>query len=593
MNWVGGSRTRVLIKQERRKQKEYFEKKRLKSKMKLLGVSSPVKNSTVSLDLLNLYMVNHISCQKKTPETVRKPIHVNMYRDIKMPLRKHNLELPMSPDCVPSNLCIDDTENRQGSKKQLAPVQVLFFFFQLSKVNYSNSLVSKLYENQDVLSPSYKTAQYGSLFERLNSPGNCSFLTGRSVVVMGEECGSMDEQRQSDFITEKQSAQHIWGENRREASHFLEDVNQSKAHLISENYDSFISENIINLLSIDQQRIRKTFDKCDCDSMGDASAITSSDKNDSTDRCIRSIFTDPELTFSNSTFNKTSYPEKYQPSEYQKEYNNNERNILSTSFEKDCYVASSEKKGKFESDYQEKIPQNESQKYPVKHMGDISLEELHSKQSWDFGFGEILMEGGGTSSLKDRPTSTKICHYLDSSQSSQSTYYSPRPTDSCFSSSSEMPSEDEDQILQQIEESNRRSIRIKETTNNFYPEGMPKLPHGSIIRNNTKNQNQNENLHHFSMKNNTDQFPQSQCNSTHILQNKTSDNCILQVARCDAWVQTDSEPVMEEKLDAAVQCDIISKCKCRSNVSPLCNVERCSENVNADTTGGQETLKNN
>ncbi|XP_077726578.1 regulator of DNA class I crossover intermediates 1 isoform X5 [Canis aureus] len=565
--------------------------------MKLLGVSSPVKNSTVSLDLLNLYMVNHISCQKKTPETVRKPIHVNMYRDIKMPLRKHNLELPMSPDCVPSNLCIDDTENRQGSKKQLAPVQVLFFFFQLSKVNYSNSLVSKLYENQDVLSPSYKTAQYGSLFERLNSPGNCSFLTGRSVVVMGEECGSMDEQRQSDFITEKQSAQHIWGENRREASHFLEDVNQSKAHLISENYDSFISENIINLLSIDQQRIRKTFDKCDCDSMGDASAITSSDKNDSTDRCIRSIFTDPELTFSNSTFNKTSYPEKYQPSEYQKEYNNNERNILSTSFEKDCYVASSEKKGKFESDYQEKIPQNESQKYPVKHMGDISLEELHSKQSWDFGFGEILMEGGGTSSLKDRPTSTKICHSLfsdlDSSQSSQSTYYSPRPTDSCFSSSSEMPSEDEDQILQQIEESNRRSIRIKETTNNFYPEGMPKLPHGSIIRNNTKNQNQNENLHHFSMKNNTDQFPQSQCNSTHILQNKTSDNCILQVARCDAWVQTDSEPVMEEKLDAAVQCDIISKCKCRSNVSPLCNVERCSENVNADTTGGQETLKNN
>lgn len=124
MNWVGGSRTRVLIKQERRKQKEYFEKKRLKSKMKLLGVSSPVKNSTVSLDLLNLYMVNHISCQKKTPETVRKPIHVNMYRDIKMPLRKHNLELPMSPDCVPSNLCIDDIENRQGSKKQLAPVQI-------------------------------------------------------------------------------------------------------------------------------------------------------------------------------------------------------------------------------------------------------------------------------------------------------------------------------------------------------------------------------------------------------------------------------------------------------------------------------------
>ncbi|XP_027448331.1 uncharacterized protein C12orf40 homolog isoform X1 [Zalophus californianus] len=646
--------TRVLMKQERRKQKEYFEKKRLKSKMKLLGVSSPVKNSTVSLDLLNLYMVNHISCQKKTPETVRKPIHVNMHRDIKMPLRKHNLELPMSPHCVPSNLRIDDIDNRYvlatlGSKKELAPVQLLqvmdsYRMFkpqfnkiencsfaqpsfsaelssnrnitkqnfilriapspqkvacekkqneQLSEVNYSNSLVSKLNENQDALSPTYKTGQFRSLFKRLNSPGSRNFLTGRPVVDMGEECGSMDEQRQSDFITEKQSVQHIWGENRRELSNFFESVNQPKASLLSENCNSFISENVINLLSIDQQRIKKPFDKCGYDSMGDICAITSSDKNDSTDRCVRRIFTDPVLALSNSTFNKTSYPEKCQPDKrYQKEYHNNDRNTFSTSFEKNCSAASFEKKGKFKSDYQEKTPQNGGQKYPVNHMGNSCLEELHSKQSWDLGFGEILMEEGGTCSLKDRPSSAKKI-YLDSSQSSQSTSYSPRPTDSCFSSSSEMPSEDEDQILQQIEESNRRSIRIKETSNNFYLEMMPKLPCGRIIKNNAKIHKQNENRHQFSMKNKTDQIPQSQCNSAHILQNKTSNNCILQVARCDAWVQTGCEPAVEEKLDAAVQCDIISKCKCRSNVSSLCNVERCSEDIKADTTGGQEILKNN
>lgn len=45
-------------------------------------------------------------------ETVRKPTHVNMNRDIKMPLRRHDVELPMSPHCVPSNLCIDDIENK-------------------------------------------------------------------------------------------------------------------------------------------------------------------------------------------------------------------------------------------------------------------------------------------------------------------------------------------------------------------------------------------------------------------------------------------------------------------------------------------------
>ncbi|XP_045319974.1 uncharacterized protein C12orf40 homolog isoform X2 [Leopardus geoffroyi] len=428
---------------------------------------------------------------------------------------------------------------------------------QLIKVNYSNSLVSKLNENQDALSPSYKTAQFGSLFERLNSPRNRNFLTGRPVRVMGEDCGSMNEQRQTDFITEKQSVQPIWRENRREVSNFLEDMNQPTASLISENCNSFISENMINLLNTDQQRIKKTFDKCGYDSMGDNCANTSSDKNHSAGQCIRSIFTDPELTFGCSTFNETHYPERCQPNKkYQKEYNNNERNTFTISFKKDCCIASSENKGKFESDCQEKTPQNEIQKHPVNYMGNISLEGLHSNPSWDLGFGEIPMEEGGTFSLKDMPTSKKI--YLDSSQSSQCTSYSPRPTDSCFSSSSEMLSEEEDKILQHVEESNRRAIRTKQITSNFYPERMPKSPCDGIIKNNAKIHEQNENLHHVSMKDNTDQCPQSQCNSAHNSQNITSNNCILQVARCDAWVQTDSEPVMEKKLDAAIQCDIIS-----------------------------------
>ena len=42
------------------------------------------------------------------------------------------------------------------------------FLFQLSNVNYSHSLVSKLNENQDTFNPSYETAQSGPLFERLN-----------------------------------------------------------------------------------------------------------------------------------------------------------------------------------------------------------------------------------------------------------------------------------------------------------------------------------------------------------------------------------------------------------------------------------------
>ena len=40
------------------------------------------------------------------------------------------------------------------------------FLFQLSNVNYSHSLVSKLNDNQDTFNPSCETAQSGPLFER-------------------------------------------------------------------------------------------------------------------------------------------------------------------------------------------------------------------------------------------------------------------------------------------------------------------------------------------------------------------------------------------------------------------------------------------
>ena len=122
---------------------------------------------------------------------------------------------------------------------------------------------------------------------------------------------------------------------------------------------------------------------------------------------------------------------------------------------------------------------------------------------------------------------------------------------------------------------------------------MEKFPCDKVINSNAKFHKQNESFNQFSVNNNIHQFPESQCNSAHILQSKTSNNCILQVAKCDAWVQTESELIMEEKLDAAIQCDIISKCKCRNDVSSFCNVERYNENVKADTTGGQEILRNN
>uniref|UniRef100_K7FWT1 Uncharacterized protein n=1 Tax=Pelodiscus sinensis TaxID=13735 RepID=K7FWT1_PELSI len=112
ITYLPSFRSRIILKQERRKQKEFFEKKKLRSKMKLLGVSSPPKSSAVSLDLLNLYVVNQISTKKDPADRVRKPVHVDMNRELKTPIRRHNIELPMSPQPTSSKTGLVDMQNR-------------------------------------------------------------------------------------------------------------------------------------------------------------------------------------------------------------------------------------------------------------------------------------------------------------------------------------------------------------------------------------------------------------------------------------------------------------------------------------------------
>ncbi|KAK9399390.1 putative protein C12orf40 like [Crotalus adamanteus] len=70
------------------------------------------RNSAVSLDLLNLYVVNQISTKKENAENIRKPIHVDINRETKIPLRKQNVEFPKSPECRPTKLSLDDIQHR-------------------------------------------------------------------------------------------------------------------------------------------------------------------------------------------------------------------------------------------------------------------------------------------------------------------------------------------------------------------------------------------------------------------------------------------------------------------------------------------------
>ncbi|XP_055509533.1 uncharacterized protein LOC129708001 isoform X2 [Leucoraja erinacea] len=125
MNWVGGVRNRIKLKQQKRQQKEFFEKRKLKSKCKLLEPPvSPQQNSSVSWDLLTLHIVNRIAAKKESVDASNKVIQVNMMNDRKVPIRRHNIELPMSPCSIPSQIFLEESQcstqkNEWNSRKQL------------------------------------------------------------------------------------------------------------------------------------------------------------------------------------------------------------------------------------------------------------------------------------------------------------------------------------------------------------------------------------------------------------------------------------------------------------------------------------------
>ncbi|XP_063783158.1 regulator of DNA class I crossover intermediates 1 isoform X2 [Pseudophryne corroboree] len=85
--------------------RDFFEKKKLKSKLERLELASPKKES-VSLDLLSLYVVNQVSRKK---EMNKKPQHVDIC-NTNVLTGRNNAELPMSPITVPSKICLEESE---------------------------------------------------------------------------------------------------------------------------------------------------------------------------------------------------------------------------------------------------------------------------------------------------------------------------------------------------------------------------------------------------------------------------------------------------------------------------------------------------
>ncbi|XP_062338577.1 uncharacterized protein LOC134037367 isoform X3 [Osmerus eperlanus] len=139
MNWVGGSRNRFMMRNDLKKQREYFEKKKMQRKTKIPLPTSPKGTGSGSVDLVTLFIVNQIASKKENSE-LPKITHLNDNRGCVGLIKGEPLELPMSP-CSPSRLSLVESQPQysfHGIRKRKHCFPEGFKCQQLSPVLESN-----------------------------------------------------------------------------------------------------------------------------------------------------------------------------------------------------------------------------------------------------------------------------------------------------------------------------------------------------------------------------------------------------------------------------------------------------------------------
>ncbi|XP_072189171.1 regulator of DNA class I crossover intermediates 1 isoform X2 [Excalfactoria chinensis] len=182
----------------------------------------------------------------------------------------------------------------------------------------------------------------------------------------------------------------------------------------------------------------------------------------------------------------------------------------------------------------------------------FELEELAKAQQKEYNYGV-------SSNLH------RMKQDADSPLSSPSPSYSPRQTESCFSSSPDM-SEEEDAARkkkhadkQRLQTDSANLIPASTSTEPIrasHNGAVPSLPCSSLAM---------EGAGHLQQKNSISRSREEQkelaapCEGSSLRQahKRTQDT---QSARCDVWVQTESSGPQAEKVDAATQCDLMRVC---------------------------------
>uniref|UniRef100_A0ACB8FR19 Uncharacterized protein n=1 Tax=Sphaerodactylus townsendi TaxID=933632 RepID=A0ACB8FR19_9SAUR len=304
--------------------------------MTVLG-TSPLKHSVVSLDLLNLHIVNQISIKKKQPGEfngkVKKPVHVDINQ---IPGTWRSVELPKTPEHEPPKPFLNDVQNRlqkevlENRLKYLAEKENVRFE---SSIVHGESWRSKTACQQRNFRDPEADRPSSLYFQELSS-SQCSHLYGKSPKVTAETDFKNCNREESSFgITHDGEMLNATQDTQPTAVLFEEEYHQFSATPSSESY-SFSNKNVINQLFADSIDGNQTPGTCSPYNVKEMPQILSCVKRCPAERDLESIFTTHEQIYSRNT-ERFSTLDQDPIKNHQKDYYIQDRNplILSEKYE--------------------------------------------------------------------------------------------------------------------------------------------------------------------------------------------------------------------------------------------------------------------
>ncbi|XP_060102060.1 uncharacterized protein C12orf40 homolog [Heteronotia binoei] len=556
--------------------------------MNVLGASPP-KRSVISLDLLNLHVVNQISTKKNHLGKVQKPVHVDINQ---APGRWRSIELPKTPERKPPMLFLDDIQNRlqkevpENRRKYLSEKEN--FQFESTNIVHEESWLSKAACKQRNISDPEADKPLALYFQQLSSP-ECSHSFGNSRnMTAGKDFKNCNREEPLFGIMYERETLNATQDTQPIAALFEKENNQFPAVPSSEFYSSFGNQNILSQPLMDSSNINQTSGIYGPYDVKEMPQIASGAERCPAERDLESIFTAPEQIYLQNSQRFGMLDKESLFKNRLKESCVRERSLLMSEEQED--IANSERAGGYISQHKKIKKAATMDNFLKKNLKGI-LAEPNLNYLDIFGLRETDEEVCSDNSQSSKPTRE---HDDESQLSSQSPSYSPEQTERCAGMTSDESTEDDQDgslsscYANYISRNNGNPLAIfgnQKSRCNCHSRDMPFVLHNSV----TMDKANINPLVKPAVDLRKDDIVRPLQNTSHgSFKNKH----VNSKARHNASSQTEKCACEIETSDAAVQCDIIQDCSCKKGVSSVHSAEIVTSTIKIETTGGQNIPAN-